>query len=55
MMSYENDELIIPKEYKQMSASELECEKRKLLSEIMASPRQKKEVKKNKRNIRFNL
>lgn len=34
-MIYENDNLIIPEEYKKMSVSELKAEKDKMLAEIM--------------------
>ena len=34
-IAYENDNLIIPKEYKKMSVSELKAEKDKMFAEIM--------------------
>lgn len=53
MIAYENDNLVIPEEYKKMSVSELEKEKIKVLKKIRASKRSKKVMKKNKNNIIF--
>ena len=53
MTVYENDTLIIPEKYKEMSVSELEEEKAKLLKEIYSSERTKKVTKNNKNNIVF--
>lgn len=55
MVSYENDVLIIPEKYKNMSVSELEKEKMKVLQKINASERPKKPVKRNENNIVFNF
>ncbi|MCM1387258.1 MAG: hypothetical protein NC231_08030 [Bacillus sp. (in: Bacteria)] len=55
MVSYENDVLIIPEKYKNMSGSELEKEKMKVLREINNSERPKKNIKRNKNNIVFNF
>ena len=53
-MTYENDVLVIPEKYKNMSISELENEKIKLLNKLMISERHKKVTKENKNNIIFN-
>ena len=53
MELYENDILIIPEKYKNMSISELEREKNKLLKKIIISERPKKIIKENKNNITF--
>lgn len=53
MVSYENDILIIPVKYKNMSIPELECEKIELLQEINSVERQKKIIKQNQNNIVF--
>ena len=54
-MTYENDVLVIPEKYKNMSIPELENEKIKLLNELIISERPKKTIKENKNNIVFNL
>lgn len=53
MLAYENDILVIPEKYKNMSVSELEKEKEKLLKQINSEDRPKKTVKNNKNNIVF--
>lgn len=49
-MTYENDVLVIPEKYKNMSISELENEKIKLLNEIIILERPKKVIKVNNNN-----
>ena len=51
----ENDILTIPERYKEMSASELEEEKLKVLDEIKAVKRTQKVSRKGKNNTVFNL
>ncbi len=53
MVTYENDTLVIPEEYKKMSVSELEREKTRVLKEAIISERPKKVVRQNKNNIKF--
>ncbi len=53
MIAYENDNLVIPERYQNMSLLEIEEEKRKLLQEINSTERIKREPKKNKNNIVF--
>lgn len=43
MTAYENDILIIPEKYKKMSVSEIEREKERMLKEILATERPRKE------------
>lgn len=54
-MICENDILIIPEEYKNMSIEEIELEKNKMLKEIKIQNLKKKQNKENKNNIVFNL
>ena len=49
-MTYENDVLVIPEKYKNMSISELENEKIKLLNELIILERPKKVIKVNNNN-----
>ncbi|MCC8139485.1 MAG: hypothetical protein LIO67_04140 [Lachnospiraceae bacterium] len=52
MMAYENDNLLIPEEYKKMSVSEIEREKERMLQEINSAGRSFKKAKRaNKQNI----
>ena len=53
MITCENDILIIPDEYKRMSLSELEREKKEILKDLLSSERPKKKVKENKKGISF--
>lgn len=55
MVAYENDILVIPEKYKEMSVSELEEEKMRMLREIKTTERSKKAAKMNKNNIVFNF
>lgn len=55
MMVYENDKLIIPKKYQEMSISELKKEKDKVLQEFQSQPRPKKKVTSNKKGIVFHF
>lgn len=55
MVAYENDTLIIPTEYKKMSVSELEKEKKRVLEEALIAERPKKALKQNKNNIIFHF
>ena len=55
MTTYENDVFVIPEKYKNMTVSELEKEKMKVLQKVNASERIRKTVKKNKKNIVFNF
>lgn len=54
-MIHENDILIIPDKYKNMSIEELNIEKDKMLKEIKKQNCEKKQIKENKNNIIFNL
>lgn len=53
MTAYENDVLIIPEKYKEMSISELEKEKAKVLKISHVSEGMKKAEKSNRNNIVF--
>lgn len=53
MITYENDILIIPDEYKRMSLSELDRVKKEILKELLSSERPKRKVKENKKGISF--
>lgn len=55
MMIYENDKLVIPKKYQEMSISELKLEKEKVLKEFRSKSRPKKKVSTNKRGIVFHF
>ena len=54
-MIHENDILIIPDKYKNMSIEKLNIEKDKMLKEIKTQDRNKKQIKENKNNIVFNF
>lgn len=54
-MICENDILIIPEEYKNMSIEEIELDKNKILKELKTKKHKKKQIKENKNNIIFNL
>ena len=54
-MICENDILIIPEEYKNMSIEENELDKNKILKELKIQNLKKKQNKENKNNIVFNL
>lgn len=54
-MIHENDILIIPDKYKNMSIEKLNIEKDKMLKEIKTQDRKKKQIKENKNNIIFNF
>ena len=49
MMIYENDKLVIPKKYQEMSVSELNAEKEKVLKELCSQPRPPKKYLQIKR------
>lgn len=55
MTAYENDNLFIPDEIKNMSVAELREAKEKMLQELLAQPRTKKTRKPSKRNLIFNF
>ena len=55
MIAYENDNLVIPKRYKNMSVSQLEKEKTKILKKLLEEKKPEKKAKTNNSRIIFNF
>lgn len=55
MITYENDNLIIPKKYKNMSAAQLEKEKEKTLKKLLGQKKPTFKVKSKQGSIKFNF
>lgn len=55
MVVCENDKLLIPKKYKEMSIPEIDMEKKKVLKEFRSQLRPKKRISTNKNGILFNF
>lgn len=54
----ENDEFVIPEQYRKMSVAELEAEAKKVLEQINSKPREiirKKKAAPGRKEVKFNI
>lgn len=57
-MVMENDEFVIPEQYRKMSVAELEAEAKKVLEQINSKPREiirKKKAAPGRKEVKFNI